>query len=113
MNISERLAKPKWQRAKILECPNAPQIIGREIFCKITEPLNEEADSYPGYGVVEATPSYIVALRPSSSRYSYVLLPTKYAELLARSSEDFLFEDPPFLTWEEFLAQGATDDPAR
>lgn len=109
MSLTEKLQSPKWQRARILRSLIAEEAVGREIFCKIDEIICEEADSYADHGYVNAQPSYIVPIRPSNPAYDFVLIPSAQVELLARNSEDFLFDDPPFQTWQEFLAQGERD----
>jgi hypothetical protein len=111
MNISERLAKPKWQRAKIIKTPTirqfrvVPELIGRIIYVR-TEPPQYHW-TIDGYSV-ECNLRLIETADFAEPAY----ITSDIIERLARGPEDFC-DDPPLLTWEEFLAQGATDDPAR
>lgn len=96
--------KPKWQRARVIFDDDDPELVGRELWTR-GQPEMRKPGVIPGTNKPNRCggPSFITNIKYGRLTVIYQF---DSLELLARGPEDFLFDDPPMLTWEEFLAGG-------
>ena len=93
--------QPKWQRARIINSPDQPELLGAELWVKAEQPRSYKALDIQTDEPVPRIPEFYTFLIHKGLPCSVAASDT---ELLARDENDFA-ESVELIPWETFLEQ--------
>jgi hypothetical protein len=90
---------PKWQRARIVDLEEHPDLNGRELWIELSEPVIRATTI-----VATHQPMHIRGYRTHLRLQEPLWIGCKAVELLARDENDFA-DDVELIPWQDFLAE--------